>query len=403
MLVQHTGEVPDTLPVTEEARERLREQANQLGAATVVRLIDLLHVAVEDMRQGGDPRLLLELALVKVTRPGSDLSLESLAFRMERLEQAAARPAAGSAKPRAGPAEPAAGPTPARTTRRRAAPLLPLRAAGGRRRRALELEQLQEAWRRSVLPARRAERSIPAAAMLRGGASRRALDGDELTLEFPPRRAFHREKAEEPKNAPTCQEALYEVTGRRLELAFATGEPPAAAGADAEQPATEQEIVELVKSTFDAQELEQLDKPRASGLLQPVARRHNGAVFSPSVENLVAQLTRLPGVGQRTAQRLAFHILQRPPEEALALAAALDRGEGARPLLPRVRQPDRGGDVRDLPRRAGATTRRSASSSSPSTSSRSSGRTSTTASTTSSAARSARSTASTRPTCGSTS
>jgi recombination protein RecR len=46
-------------------------------------------------------------------------------------------------------------------------------------------------------------------------------------------------------------------------------------------------------------------------------------VFSPSVENLVAQLTRLPGVGARTAQRLAFHILQRPAEEALALAGAL--------------------------------------------------------------------------------
>ena len=46
-------------------------------------------------------------------------------------------------------------------------------------------------------------------------------------------------------------------------------------------------------------------------------------VFSPSVENLVAQLTRLPGIGSRTAQRLAFHILQRPPDEALALAAAL--------------------------------------------------------------------------------
>jgi recombination protein RecR len=46
-------------------------------------------------------------------------------------------------------------------------------------------------------------------------------------------------------------------------------------------------------------------------------------VFSPSVENLVAQLTRLPGVGSRTAQRLAFHILQRPKDEALALAQAL--------------------------------------------------------------------------------
>jgi recombination protein RecR len=48
-----------------------------------------------------------------------------------------------------------------------------------------------------------------------------------------------------------------------------------------------------------------------------------GGVFSPSVENLVAQLTRLPGIGSRTAQRLAFHILQRPADEALALASAL--------------------------------------------------------------------------------
>ena len=71
LLVQHMGEVPDSLPVTEETRERLREQANQLGEATVLRLIDLLAVAVDDMRQGGDPRLPLELALVKVTRPGA--------------------------------------------------------------------------------------------------------------------------------------------------------------------------------------------------------------------------------------------------------------------------------------------------------------------------------------------
>ena len=46
-------------------------------------------------------------------------------------------------------------------------------------------------------------------------------------------------------------------------------------------------------------------------------------MFSPSVENLVAQLSRLPGVGSRTAQRLAFHLLQRPKDEALALAQAI--------------------------------------------------------------------------------
>ena len=47
-------------------------------------------------------------------------------------------------------------------------------------------------------------------------------------------------------------------------------------------------------------------------------------MFSPAVDNLVAQLTRLPGVGTRTAQRLAFHLLRAPKDEALALAAALE-------------------------------------------------------------------------------
>jgi recombination protein RecR len=46
-------------------------------------------------------------------------------------------------------------------------------------------------------------------------------------------------------------------------------------------------------------------------------------VFSPAVENLVSQLTRLPGVGTRTAQRLAFHLLRVPKDEAAALAAAI--------------------------------------------------------------------------------
>jgi recombination protein RecR len=46
-------------------------------------------------------------------------------------------------------------------------------------------------------------------------------------------------------------------------------------------------------------------------------------VVSPAVQNLVAQLTRLPGVGQRTAHRLAFHLLRTPKEEALALAEAI--------------------------------------------------------------------------------
>ena len=46
-------------------------------------------------------------------------------------------------------------------------------------------------------------------------------------------------------------------------------------------------------------------------------------MYAAPVENLISQLARLPGVGQRTAQRLAFHLLRATPEDAQALAAAI--------------------------------------------------------------------------------
>ncbi len=44
---------------------------------------------------------------------------------------------------------------------------------------------------------------------------------------------------------------------------------------------------------------------------------------APPVQRLVTELGKLPGIGQRTAQRLAFHILRTSPEEANALADAI--------------------------------------------------------------------------------
>jgi DNA polymerase-3 subunit gamma/tau len=236
LLVEHMGEVPESLPVTEETRERLREQANQIGEATVLRLCDLLAVAVEDMRQGGDPRLPLELALVKVTRPAADLSRESTAHRLELLEWTVhsghvAGTVPGTRPEETGPQEEQA-PAPAPS---------------------LELEQLQEAWQRTILPAVE-EKSIPTASVLRE-AQPKDLAGDTLTVEFPRAASFHRRLAEEPKNATLLAEALYEVTGRHLELAFEVGENGGDAPEAEEQPASEEEIIELMKGTFDAREV----------------------------------------------------------------------------------------------------------------------------------------------------
>ncbi len=47
------------------------------------------------------------------------------------------------------------------------------------------------------------------------------------------------------------------------------------------------------------------------------------STFAPPVQRLVTELSKLPGVGNRTAQRLAFHILRASNEDALGLADAI--------------------------------------------------------------------------------
>ena len=95
-------------------------------------------------------------------------------------------------------------------------------------------------------------------------------------------------------------------------------------------------------------------------------RRRPGGLWAVEHEGpaplarLVAELSRLPGIGQRTAQRLAFHLLRAPDEEAFALGDAIrevkekvglceecfNLAEG--PLLPDLRrpQPRPGDDLR---------------------------------------------------------
>ncbi len=252
LLVQHLGDVPETLPVTEETRDRLRAQANQLGEAAVLRLCDLLAVAVDDMRQGGDPRLPLELALVKVTRPGADLSQESLAYRIELLErriQAQPSPAPASAARETLAAASTPAPTATSTTAAAAPDATPEPEPP-----ALELEQLREAWQRSIVPAVR-PRSIALAAVL-VEAHPVALSDDALTLEFPAQADFHRKHAEDPKSVDILRDALYEATGRRLAVTFVSGERQLEQGVAETATTSEEELVALLKETFDAREVE---------------------------------------------------------------------------------------------------------------------------------------------------
>jgi len=244
LLVQHMGHVPESLPVTDETKDALRQQANQLPEPTVLRLIDLLAVAVDDMRQGGDPRLPLELALVKVTRPHADLSRESLAHRVELLESRSHATAPAPQPREAAPPAVAAAPAP-EPAEPEAAPDAP----------HLALEQVSDAWGRSILESVR-ERSIPVASLL-AEARPKDLAGDTLTLEFPAGADFHRRQAAEPQNIGVLRDALYEITGRKLAVVLETGEAEGEEEDEREEPSTEEGFISLLKETFDAEEVEE--------------------------------------------------------------------------------------------------------------------------------------------------
>ncbi len=82
----------------------------------------------------------------------------------------------------------------------------------------------------------------------------------------------------------------------------------------------------------------------------PEATLHT--LFAPPVNRLITELARLPGIGQRTAQRLAFHLLRVSDEEALALADAIREVKAHRRALRDLLQPRHRGHLPHLPGRA---------------------------------------------------
>src|SRR4029077_20419506 len=86
LVTQTTGEVPATFVVTATDTARIRQQAQAVGAATLVRTIDELATALTAVREGDDARMAVEIALLKAARPDLDPGTEGLLRRIERLE-----------------------------------------------------------------------------------------------------------------------------------------------------------------------------------------------------------------------------------------------------------------------------------------------------------------------------
>lgn len=62
---------------------------------------------------------------------------------------------------------------------------------------------------------------------------------------------------------------------------------------------------------------------RSVGVQFPVSERQSDSVYPPAVDRLIRELARLPGIGARSAERLAFHMLKNDSEAVLALSSAI--------------------------------------------------------------------------------
>jgi len=248
--VQILGEVPESFSVTAEHTERLTAQSERLKQAELLRAIDLLAAALAAVKEGSEPLIQLEVALLKATQPQADASLQALMFRIEQLESrvAGAQPGAGADQaPRS--ASPPAGDAPAAKAPRGGGPVAAAAVAEEPEQEpqalAVSFERICELWP-ALCEAVRESNAMVAAVLREGRPS--ALEGEKLTVTFAEGAAFMRKKAE--ANAELVRGAVRGLTGQSLTLGFELGGPVAA-------PAVlgEDELIERLKANMSAEEV----------------------------------------------------------------------------------------------------------------------------------------------------
>ena len=230
---------PDLVQLPEQRKTQIAEQARRMGASTVVRAIEVLGEILIEMRHAPDARLLIEVALVKLTSVNNANDNSSLIARIERLEAGITRDASAPIV-RPAPINAATGKVQlgGKATVAVAAP-----TAG-----PLSDEQLVSQWADVVSGFKALVRAVFSAV-----SAVSCVDG-VLTVSAP--NDAHQRKAQEHVAAVEAQ--LSSITGRKITVAFSapTTRPSAAAPARAKAPvATDEQIAEAVFEDVDPSQL----------------------------------------------------------------------------------------------------------------------------------------------------
>jgi DNA polymerase III subunit gamma/tau len=221
MLLPHAPEVA-LAGVGAEERAPLEEQANAVPTAEVVRLVDALGDSLSRIRRGGDPKLELELAFLKLTRDYTEPDLDALLSRLETLEKAVEKGSVVKSPSRSTNTTEAS----REASVEQAPEEVPVRE--GPDDRPESGIDLTSQWVGIMGELKRRRQALTAAVY--GEARVEGFDGKVLRLVYPEEQSFHVDMAREPAHLERLGAVLEERLGSkpRLEVRAAGGETSAA-------------------------------------------------------------------------------------------------------------------------------------------------------------------------------
>ncbi len=233
--------------------ERMQAQAESFTDLGLTRAIDAVAAALTAIREGDEPRMTMELALLRAARPQLDPSREAFAQRLERLESAQG---GGEAPAASTPEVPAPDPeAPAAKPEARPEPELPEPEPPAPKTEALDLEKLVGLWPAVMDQVREQGSDLLSHAL--SVARPIAVDVEQAVVQvgFPVSAGFNKRKAEAAEARDSVANAVKTIVGERLRPVYVLLEgDDADAAPDAEL--SPDELFEQFKNAFDGEEFE---------------------------------------------------------------------------------------------------------------------------------------------------
>ena len=284
VVVRTLDDVPDAIALAVADPERLRESASKFTDLALMRAIDAIAAALAAVREGDEPRMSLDLALLRAASPQLDPSREALAQRLEKVEAAlgsesGAGPAPGAhsdaqtqsvrtsehTTPETDPAPTLSEPVPTQPTAagedeksdepdEAAGPVAQAVAAA----EGLDLERFIGMWPAVIDQVRQSGSEVLSQVL--EVARPLAVDAEEAVLKvgFPSGASFNKRKAERPDARERFTEAVKTIAGERLRPVFVLLEGDSDEAGP--EPMSEDEAIERFKSEFGAEEFDEVEQ-----------------------------------------------------------------------------------------------------------------------------------------------